>query len=250
MRASEKINEFPKLPGVSSLLAQSWQIYKKEPYLFLGFSAWLFVPIILNLLIGLILPAQFDALTDTIFSIIAYGILSIWIAVAITISTRQIITNKQNDSILISKLSWQLLIPYLLATILTSFLNLVGFSLLIIPGILFYVWYAFAPIIVLIEGGGFIDAFHKSKSLVKGRFGTILWRLFGGNLTIGSAYILILMLLIGSYISSAGLGLEDYINSPVSIVDQIITAIVDVAILPMLIIYSTVLYLEAKKIIV
>lgn len=246
MKASEKINEVSALPGVSSLLAHSWQIFKKEPYLFLGFSGWLFVPIVLNLLANIVLPAQFDALADTAFSVVAYGILSVWVVVAVTITTRQIITNKTNDSIAISQLAWQLLLPFLLASILTSFLNLVGFTLLVIPGVLFYVWYAFAPITILIEGGGFIEAFHKSKALSKGRFGSILWRLIGGNLAIGLAYLLLFLLLTSLYLTSSNLGLEAYLNSPVTLVDQIITAAVDVAVLPMFVIYSTILYLAAK----
>lgn len=247
MKASEKPNESLVLPGVNTLLALSWQIFKKEPYTFLGFSGWLFVPIVLNLLANIVLPTQFDALADTAFSIVAYGILSIWVVVAMTITTRQIVTQKTNDSIAISRLAWQFLIPYLLATILTSFLNLVGFALLVVPGILFYVWYAFAPTIILIEGGGFIEAFHKSKALVKGRFGAIFWRLVVGNLAIGLAYLLLFLLLTSLYLTSSDLGLEAYLNSPVSLVDQIITAAIDVAILPMFVIYSTVLYLETKK---
>ncbi len=247
MTVSEKISEPKILPGVASLLAQSWKIFKQEPYTFLGFSGWLLVPVVLNLLAGLALPTQFDALSDMMFSMVAYSILSIWAIVAMIITTRQIVTGKKNDSLVISKLAWQVLIPYLLASILTSFLNLVGFMLLVVPGIIFWIWYAFAPTIILIEGGGFMAAFHQSKALVRGRFWPMLWRQFGGNAYIFLAYLFLTLCLTGLYLGLSGIGIEAYVNAPVTIVDQVISAALDVALLPLFVIYSTVLYLEAKK---
>jgi hypothetical protein len=247
MTASEKTNKTDRLPGVGALLGQSWKIFSQDPYIFLGFSGWLLIPIVLNLLASLVLPSQFDALSDTIFSIIVYGLLSVWATVAMIITTRQILTNKKNDSVAISKLAWRLLIPYLLTSILTAGLNLIGYMLAIIPGVIFWIWYAFAPMIVLIEGSGFIEAFHQSKALVRGRFMPILWRQLGGNCVLLIVYLVMYVLLAGSYVALSGINLEAYLNAPVTIIDVIIASGLDVILLPIFIIYSTSLYLEVKK---
>lgn len=247
MKASEKTKPSQALPGVVAILSESWEVLKKDPYVFFGYSAWLLIPIALNLLFSLALPESLDALSDAAFSLIAYTILGLWAVVCITLQTKKIITHEKTDSTQISQRGWQLIIPFLLAVILVSLLKIVGLALAIIPGILFWIWYAFAPIIVVLEGGGFIQAFKQSKQMVKGRFGALLWRQAAGNLVIALAYLAIYFILVSAYLGNSGMDVMTYLEAPVSLTEEIINAVLEVIFLPIFTIYGTILYLEAKK---
>jgi hypothetical protein len=63
----------------------------------------------------------------------------------------------------------------LVVTLLTFLAVLGGTVLLIVPGILFYVRFAFAPAALVVEDTGAIAAMRRSWRLVRGHF----WRLFG-----------------------------------------------------------------------
>jgi hypothetical protein len=63
-------------------------------------------------------------------------------------------------------------------SLLEGIIVILGFILLIVPGIIFAVWYCFASIIVIAEGKSGMDALRQSKSYVTGRWGKVAWRLF------------------------------------------------------------------------
>lgn len=247
MKASEKTKPSHLLPGVGAILSETWEVLKKDPYVFFGYSAWLLVPIALNLLFSLALPESLDALSDAAFSLLAYTILGLWAVVCITLQTKKIIAHEKAESAQISQRGWQLIIPFLLAVILLSLLKIVGLALAIIPGILFWIWYAFAPIIVVLEGGGFVQAFQQSKQLVKGRFGAMLWRQAAGNILIALVYLGFYFVMISAYLGNSGLDVMTYLEAPVSLTEEIINAGLEVIFLPIFTIYGTILYLEAKK---
>jgi hypothetical protein len=64
---------------------------------------------------------------------------------------------------------------YIWTSIVTGIMLLIGFVLLIIPGIVFFVWYALATPIVFVENLNGWKALQRSKALVQGRW----WRVFG-----------------------------------------------------------------------
>jgi hypothetical protein len=51
-----------------------------------------------------------------------------------------------------------------------------GFALLVIPGIIFLVWFTFSRFIMIEKGLNIKESLLKSKAMVKGRFWKILWR--------------------------------------------------------------------------
>ena len=60
----------------------------------------------------------------------------------------------------------------LLGTILLSGIIIVlGFMLFVIPGVILWIWFAFIPQTVVIDGEGGVSAMKRSKYLVKGFFG-------------------------------------------------------------------------------
>jgi hypothetical protein len=70
---------------------------------------------------------------------------------------------------------------FLLLSILTVLIVAGGFILLIIPGILFSVWFAFSRLAMIDANLGVKESLVKSRELVKGRF----WRVFGRLIIIG-----------------------------------------------------------------
>lgn len=77
-----------------------------------------------------------------------------------------------------SKIYWKFLLLSVLLTLILGF----GFVLLIIPGILFMVWYSFSRFIVVEDNKiGVIAALNRSKNLVKNRF----WAIFARVIVFG-----------------------------------------------------------------
>ncbi len=71
-----------------------------------------------------------------------------------------------------------LLLPAILASILTAIIVALGMVLFIIPGVIFSVWYIFSTQEVIINEKKVMDALKSSKELVTGRWFAVLWRLF------------------------------------------------------------------------
>lgn len=84
------------------------------------------------------------------------------------------------------KASWKLVWKFFLVSILIVLAVLGGLVLLIIPAVIFGVWFSFSYW-RLIEGrGGAVQSMKESKALVKGRF----WKVFGRLIVFGLFSIL------------------------------------------------------------
>lgn len=64
-------------------------------------------------------------------------------------------------------------------SLLAGLIILLGFVLLIVPGIIFTVWYSFASWVVIAEGISGSAALKQSKNYVKDRWWSVAWRLLG-----------------------------------------------------------------------
>ncbi|MCX6779267.1 MAG: glycerophosphoryl diester phosphodiesterase membrane domain-containing protein [Candidatus Magasanikbacteria bacterium] len=89
--------------------------------------------------------------------------------------------------------AWRDTVPFLWVSILTGLIILGGSILLIIPGLIFTIWYFFSIYVFSIEGTRGFPALQKSKDLVQGRFWAVVWRIFLPNFLFG----LILAVIIG-----------------------------------------------------
>jgi hypothetical protein len=80
----------------------------------------------------------------------------------------------------------RMLIPLIVTAVLTFITVVIGLVLLIIPGVLFYVWFALSAQAVAMGEGRYFSAMGRSRRLVKGSW----WRVFGILIVIGIvAYI-------------------------------------------------------------
>ncbi len=74
--------------------------------------------------------------------------------------------------------AWKNLWKFFLLMILVFLATFGGFVLLIIPGIIFAVWFSFSSFVFVDKGLGVKASMGKSRELVKGRFWAVLGRLF------------------------------------------------------------------------
>ena len=91
------------------------------------------------------------------------------------------------------KSGWKIYWIFLLLSIVLTLVYVFGFVLLIVPGVLFIVWFAFSRFIAIEKGLGVKPALLKSKELVKG----IYWKILGRLLVFGAFAMVIQMILSG-----------------------------------------------------
>jgi len=73
------------------------------------------------------------------------------------------------------KEGWRLWVPYAWVAVLEGLALMVGFILLIIPGIIFAIWFIFTPYTLMFDGFKGVAALKRSKELVQGYW----WAVFG-----------------------------------------------------------------------
>jgi hypothetical protein len=118
---------------------------------------------------------------------------------------------------------------------LTGLVTILGFIALIVPGIIFAVWFSFGYFVLVFEDKRGVDALKTSKSYVKGKW----WAVLGRFLFIG---FILLLVSIFTEIATAVLetGLE---NVARSIIGFILNAIIT----PISIAYIYLLYKDASS---
>lgn len=124
---------------------------------------------------------------------------------------------------------WSLLGSYVWINILTGLIVVVGFVLLLIPGIIVSVWFLFPSYVLAVEGVRGADALQKSKSYVQGHW----WAVFGRLCAIYLAYF-ILFLVVGN--------IDSTLAAPVDFASMI----VDLFAFPFLTVYMFLLYQDLK----
>jgi len=104
-------------------------------------------------------------------------IIGLWTAISIILAVNQTITGKLLEVKQTLSQAWEKVGSYFGASLLAGLVVTLGFILLIIPGIIFSVWFGFATLFVVLGNLGPMDALKKSKSLVSGYFWPVVGRL-------------------------------------------------------------------------
>lgn len=220
----EVINHSQKLTPLGDLFKKTWDLFTKGFWKLLAIAAigWglALIPVVLLItgvvsflaLQGASVPSNFpgaDSLLNQANLLSGLGGLSIallgigliifaagsalvgvWTNVAQVIAVRDI---KEGISIKSCfREGWHKLLSYFWVAILTSLAVLAGFVLLIVPGIIFWVWFAFAYFVLVCEEIKGVEALKRSKKLVEGYWWPALGRL---------ALIILLVLIVQIFIS-------------------------------------------------
>jgi len=160
----------------------------------------------------------------------------VFIIISLLISVGQLIVLKHDGEKLswsdLFKKSWPYMLKYFLAGLLYGILVMIGFVLLIIPGVLFAIWYGFIYLGVVFDELGVMASLKNSKELVKGHWWAVMGRLvLWGVIVLGINIIFAIIL----YSSK---------NDIINILYNLITLVVG----PFSVIYYMVVYKDLKKI--
>ncbi len=183
-----------KLTPVIELIKSAFQLFFKGDnfvYIikFIGIQillfAVVFVPVgILFLLFGAPLRGgnmpgpgvlMFGIPVGLVFAIAAV-IIGLWTGIAFILAVNQVAMGKLLGIKETLTLAWGKVWKYFGVSLLSGFIVSIGFLLLIIPGIIFSIWFGFAAILVVLGNLGPTDALKKSKDLVSGYFWPVLGR--------------------------------------------------------------------------
>ncbi len=193
--------EKKKLPGITDWIKESLRIYfKKDNFIYLTKFALLMLLLqgiflllmyfiitpVISPIIGPILDPNWNGQFDfqalkPFIGPIAVGIIILvafgtWISAAMQKAVSKVAdANKPSvREVLSGTLSR---VPaYIATSILMGLIVFIGFLLLVIPGVIFMVWFYFATFFVVLEKSGPINALKKSRELVKGYFWPVVGR--------------------------------------------------------------------------
>jgi hypothetical protein len=231
---------------VGELLDASIKLYRENWKLFMGIVAFVFVPIqfLQSFLTREIvvspfsdpnrLPteSQFDSaiLATLIFTAVTFLFIIPFLTAAIARATSDVYLEKKPTVGDIYRFALRLTPAVLWATFLVFLTTALGFVALIVPGVIFFVRFAFSPSIVAIEGRRGTKAMGRSWELAKGFF----WKIFGtiflaGVLTgIVGGILSLPLTFIASAIGPGGWPLAAIGNSASSIITRPFSGIVAV----------------------
>ncbi len=183
------------LPGFGKLLKNTCQIFKQRFWTFVGILA---LPFFVSLGLIYILPsvyflpatALFIKILLVIISVIFLIIISAWSYVALLFAIKQRETGIGIRECF--KKGWRKIISFIWISFLEVIIVFGGFLLLIIPGIIFSIWFSLAKYILVSEDQRGMKALLKSKQLIKGNWWPVAWRflLMGLIMTIISSILL------------------------------------------------------------
>ncbi|MCX6705010.1 MAG: hypothetical protein NT162_01590 [Candidatus Woesebacteria bacterium] len=135
---------------------------------------------------------------------ILYFLTSVFVTVSGIIALGKIVGGGELSAKKTFKSAWKNYWIFLLLSIVLTLIYLLGFVFLIIPGILFVVWFAFSRFMAIEKGFRIKQSLLKSKELVKGMY----WKILGRLLVFGAFTFIVQMILsiapygVGSIISS------------------------------------------------
>ncbi len=160
------------------------------------------------------------------FSLIVYLIISVAQLIVLKNDGRKI------DLVLIIKQSFAYILKYFIFMILYSTCLLIGLLFLVIPGIIFMVWFGLGYLAVVFDDCKPIEAFKRSKELVKGYWWDIFIRFV--FFAIFSFLVALLILLLRIILKT------DYV--------AIISNLISLVMTPLSVAYFTVIYQDLKLI--
>ncbi len=229
------------------LVIASKNLYIKHYKLFLQYTILLYIPSIIvtglsYLITGPTGTNNVSLLTFIIpFLFLLAALFSFWVTIAFIRVIAASYMGRPMKSIKEELLDAKnYLWPAIFASILSGLAVLGGFILLIIPGIIFSIWFAFVVYSVIMDGHRGVESLRYSKGLVKGRWFEVFWRL----LLPGLVYFVIAAVIQVpfDYLANAS-------NSPiVVIISVVISTLVSLLLTPFITGAQTILYEELKKV--
>lgn len=180
------------MPGPISILKDSWAIFRKDIGKYLGLSfIFTIIPFIIAVIVLVpAIPSEVEARALGLSSLIGVGILGLLLGIFSYIgyvALLYMVAGKDKGITM-----WQSIVaglkgffPIAVMYLFIGIFVLFGFILLIIPGILFAIWYSQAVFIKAAEGRGIFDSIKRSKEYVKGSVVSVMYRVAFGAILFG-----------------------------------------------------------------
>ncbi|MBT3538949.1 hypothetical protein HOF40_02975 [Candidatus Parcubacteria bacterium] len=236
----------------TDVISRSIKVYRENASLLLKYAGLILIPAVLIMLAGYSLGV-FIVFTNSIF--LGFGLYSLLVfllsLVGFTISLsmiRVVAALYQNqpapDLVPDLKSSLGLLLPAILVSILSGLAIVGGLILLIIPGIIFAVWFMFSLHALMLDNKHTVDALKYSKSLVKGRWGEVLWKIILPTLAFALIFAII------QWIFRMMLSIDEEMLKILTVktgIYTVLTICVSALMTPITTAVPTILYVELKK---
>lgn len=227
------------------LVKASFDLYKKHLQKFLEYAVIIYLPTMVAALAAYLLTLVMDEGRVSYYFIsgallIAASVIAFWFSLAFI----RVIANccqgraSQSTRAEISA-ALDILWPVILVGLLAGLAVLGGFVLLIVPGIIFSIWFAFVGYAVILDGAKGTAALRASKTLVEGRWWGVLWRL----LVPGLVYLVISGLIQIPFDTLAAASQSDIVG----LISLIVSGLVSLILTPFITAAQVILYLELKK---
>ncbi len=179
------------IPSVADLLRAAWRLYRSTLALLSGYLAWLLLPIIALVLLSFA-PAGVAADAASLLIQLGGAVLSIWISLIVIRILSASATGRHEALPAVIRSSRERFGPFLTVSVLQGIVVLGGFILLIVPGLIFLVWYAFASLEAALSGRHGLAALAASRNLARDRFWPVMWRLAAGPVVLTAWYAILM----------------------------------------------------------
>ncbi|MEA3272370.1 MAG: hypothetical protein U9P90_01730 [Patescibacteria group bacterium] len=172
---------------VKEIIQQSWKLYETNFKTLLKIIVWGFLAASISS-VGLYLIEFYYTGHYTVMGLLSFAanlpqiLVAIWISIILIdvlnkylLKKKVVLSESMNNAC-------RIFVPALLLSLLVAVINLGGFLLLIVPGVIFTVWFVFALYEMVLNNKGIKESLKSSKELSKGRWYAIAWRYFAPNL--------------------------------------------------------------------
>ncbi len=228
---------------ISEIIKKGWQLY-------LDNIAQFIYPIIISIIPYLLIYAveYFNLPAAEILIIILTAlsiVINFWVIIVFMELIDKIYKKEPIEANKIYESAFKKIPSYFLVSLLVGLITMAGLILLIIPGIIFAVWYSFAVYINILEdknNKGW-DALKSSKDLVKGRWGKTFWRLILPSLLV---YAIVMVVVIALMFMISG-GHVDLITYEQTVIYDLITTAIFTLLSPLFVAFILLLYYSLKE---
>ncbi len=174
------MDEKPKLILIGDLFRQSWRLYRERFWTLAGVAA--LGVLVIGVTFGLDLAAGFLSYTYTftfsvVIAIASLAALTIYLLVPFLLGLALIYAVRGDGVISSWRLAIQNMISFGWLRVLHALIVLGGLLMLIIPGIIFYIWFIVSSYVFAIDGEKGMSALLKSREYIRGSWWRIVWRL-------------------------------------------------------------------------
>ena len=214
----------------SQLFKDAFALVKANLTLFVGIALW---PMIITYVAVLFEPAENTGVVNTTEWAV-YGVLMLLVMISSVLMSAALIMAVNNPAMGVGeayKAALRFFWSYIGLSILMSLIIMVGFLLLIVPGIILSVWFAFASYILILENAGITDSLRRSREYVRGRW----WGVFGR---------LILVSIVAFAITVAGAMIFSFI--PSEAISGLLETAVSLVLVPFMMAFVYLMYKDVK----